>query len=94
MKSLVLKNFPYAEVNVCPFISMKTRNFVNKKIKFDSENSYFFYPASGESNKNHKNLAKAWSILASKGKFFRLFVTIDSIFLINIIHLIYLIIQK
>lgn len=78
MKSLVLDKFPHTDVNVCPFISMKTSNFVNKKIKFDPKKSYFFYPASGENNKNHKNLAKAWSILASKGNFFRLFVTLDS----------------
>ena len=51
-----------------------------KKKNFNPNKSYFFYPASGEDNKNHKNLARAWHILASKGHYFRLVVTLDTYF--------------
>jgi glycosyltransferase involved in cell wall biosynthesis len=77
----LLSKFIHSEENISisilPFIAKSNYLTVSGEEYFPSHEFDFIYVASGESHKNHKALIQAWIILAGKGYFPSLVLTID-----------------
>jgi glycosyltransferase involved in cell wall biosynthesis len=75
MRELIIKN-------ICSDNTILIRPFFDLSLKKDknpaSKTYDFIYIASGEPHKNHMNLIKAWNILAEKGFYPSLCLTLDS----------------
>lgn len=81
MKNLLLTNLKYSKkVHQITFVDQQYLTLTNQVSNADNFNisETFIYVASGEPHKNHKNLIKAWCLLANKGCFPRLILTVDS----------------
>lgn len=76
MKQLVIRTYkPSLSPIVIPFSDL--RDFEPLK-NINSKKNDFTYIASGDAHKNHINLFKAWAILAKKGVYPSLFVTLGN----------------
>lgn len=68
-----LAEFPFAKVDVLPFIGILSESVNLKEKEFD-----FIYVSSGDPHKNHQNLLEAWKILAQEKIFPSLVLTVAS----------------
>lgn len=67
-------------IHIMPFLTSQEQSLKTKEItqNLTLSSLKFFYPASGEPHKNHRNLILAWIILAKNGFFPTLVITLDA----------------
>lgn len=80
MKDLISNIFPNSDaIHIIPFVGHyeeQSKNDVDKEFDKISDLS-FTYIATGEPHKNHKNLIKAWSMMANNNFYPKLYLTVD-----------------
>ncbi|QWD91103.1 glycosyltransferase [Polynucleobacter sp. MWH-Braz-FAM2G] len=74
---LDLKIAPNKPIHVLPIFDSKKFFEEIKKIKISSSSIDYFYPASGDAHKNHKNLIFAWVELSKINLYPSLYITVD-----------------